>query len=166
LAPVARAKSVKRPGSAGVIQSYFQRRHAWRLIGSTKSPGTHVALPSRLIQISVTSVSPRPSGSENGVGLTGLWPFVDTGACNLGLPFHLGERPAHRCPFGIVPIGVVGRLPVTLKRLRDRNDIGQPLDRRHAVMPRHDGAHRISVIARQILPADLVGDQHVGLQRP
>src|SRR6266849_2197107 len=101
---------------------------------------------------------PRPSGTENGIGAAGFEPLVHAGACDLRLQFHLRERPAHRYPLGIIPIAVVGSLPVALKRLRGRNDVGQPLDRRHAVMPRHYGAQRISMIGRQILPVHLVGD--------
>src|ERR1700720_3761195 len=60
---------------------------------------------------------PGPSGAENGVGAIGFEHLVDAGACDLRLQFHLGERPAHRCPLGIIPIAVVRRLPVALKRL-------------------------------------------------
>src|SRR6266850_3923214 len=109
---------------------------------------------------------PRPSGTENGVGTIRFESLIHTGACDLRFQLHLRERPAHRCSLGIIPIAVVGSLPVALKRLRGRNDVGQPLYRRHAVMPGHYGAQRISVIGRQILPVHLVGDQHVGLHRP
>src|SRR6266849_8800535 len=109
--------------------------------------------------------APRPSGAENGVRTIGFESLIHTGACDLRFQFHLRERPAHGCPLGIIPIAVVGRLPVALKRLRGRNDVGQPLYRRHAVMSRHYGAQRISVIGRQILPVHLVGDQHVRLHR-
>src|SRR5258705_4712704 len=109
---------------------------------------------------------PRPSGTENGVGTIGFESLIHTGACDLRFQLHLRERPAHGCSLGIIPIAVVGSLPVALKRLRGRNDVGQPLYRRHAVMPRHYGAQRISVVGRQILPVHLVGDQYVGLHRP
>src|SRR6266566_6782223 len=58
-----------------------------------------------------------PSGTEDGIGATGFEPLVHTRACDLRFQFHLRERPAHRCSLGIIPIGVVGRLPVALKRL-------------------------------------------------
>src|SRR5882724_8143127 len=108
----------------------------------------------------------RPSGTENGVGTIRFESLIHTGARDLRFQLHLRERPADGCSLGIIPIAVVGGLPVALKRLRGRNDVGEPLYRRHAIVPRHNGAQRISVIGRQILPVHLVGDQHVGLHRP
>src|ERR1700675_3144844 len=70
---------------------------------------------------------PCPGGTEYGVGATGFEALVDTGACDLRLQFHLGERAAYRCPLGIIPITVVGSLPVALEGLRGCNDVGQPL---------------------------------------
>jgi hypothetical protein len=89
---------------------------------------------------------PGPSGAKNGVGATRSEPLVYTGTRDLRLQFHFREWPAHGYPLGIIPIAVVGSLPIALKWLRGRNDLGQPLDRRHAVISRNDGAQRISMI--------------------
>ena len=62
-----------------------------------------------------------PSGTEDGIGAIGFEPLVHAGACDLQFQFHLRERLAHRCSLGIIPIAVVGRLPVALKRLRGRS---------------------------------------------
>src|SRR5216683_265782 len=70
-----------------------------------------------------------PSGAENGEGTIGFESLIHAGARDLRFQFHLRERPADRCSLGIIPIAVVGSLPVALKRLGGRNDVGQPLYR-------------------------------------
>src|SRR5206468_4570407 len=87
-----------------------------------------------------------PGSTVNGVRAIGFEPLVHPRTCDLGFQSHLCERSTDRYSRGIVPIGVVGRLPVALEGLSGSNNVGQPLDGRHAVVPRHYGAHWIAVI--------------------
>src|SRR4030088_1064489 len=109
---------------------------------------------------------PRPCGAENRIGATRLERLIHARARDLGFQLHLGEGPANGCSGGIVPVAIVGCLPVALEGLRGRNDVGQPLYRRHTIVARHDGAQRIAMIERKILSVHRIGAQHVGLQCP
>jgi hypothetical protein len=83
---------------------------------------------------------------------------------DLGLELHFSQRASHELSIELIPIGVIRCLPIASKRLADRLDPRQPLDRRHPKMAGDDGPHRITVVLREITAVHRVGDQHFPLQ--
>src|SRR5262249_39024783 len=59
----------------------------------------------------------RPRRAENRVGLVRGERFIHTWPGDLGLHLHLAQRAAHGFALYIIPVSIVGRLPVSLKRL-------------------------------------------------
>src|SRR4029453_16042494 len=65
----------------------------------------------------------------------------------------------------MIPVSVVGSLPITSEWFTHRLDVCQPLHGRHAVMPWNDGAHRMPMMQRQLTTIHLVRNQHVAPER-
>src|SRR5437868_7937428 len=93
---------------------------------------------------------PRPCGAENRVDLVRGQHFVNAWPGDLGFEFHLSQRAPHGLSVQVLPVAVVGGLPVTAKRLTHGLDVRQPFDGSHAIMTGDNGAHRISMIQREV----------------
>src|SRR5262249_36201480 len=88
----------------------------------------------------------RPRRAGDRKGRVGGERFVDPGASDLGLHLDLPQRTTDRLPLDVVPVRVVGGLPVALKRLTHGPDPREPLDRRHAEVTGNDRADGIPMI--------------------
>src|SRR5882757_964956 len=67
---------------------------------------------------------PRPCSTQDGVGAAGFNRLVHAWPSDLRLQFHLCERPTHGSPIAIIPIAIIGGLPVALKWPRCCDDGG------------------------------------------
>src|SRR5258708_37389009 len=62
-----------------------------------------------------------PHCAENRIGTTRLERLINARSRDLGLQLHFSEWPANRYSGRVVPIRIVGRLPITLERLCGRD---------------------------------------------
>src|ERR1700688_2327076 len=102
-----------------------------------------------------------PGRSEDGVAAAGGYDLTDARTRNGGFDLHLQQWATDGQSIFVVPVTVVGCLPVALKRFIDSPDGGEPFDRCHTVAAGYNCPHGISVVARDVFAVHLVSEQYV-----